>query len=250
MKLFLFFLFLSAEVLSMDKLALFIPQSGVNQGALVKATLIVQPEAINFPVQKLKGQTLGETLYFQQLSPLLKKEGSSAYESEVSIIFTSVPETRVITGKIGSHELQVEWNDIRISPVESPGKMLWADFTAPDFLERGWKWVWITLIIILFSFGGYILWRKLLKRKREKERRSKLVSEYMSCSNYEEVVEFWKRKHIYLKEFPQIEHDYRSFEEVLFRYQFKPKQSESEKQMVIDAYRKLIEVTQGGLRGV
>lgn len=250
MKLFLFFLILSAEVLSMDKLALFIPQSEINQGALVKATLIVQPEAINFPVQKLKGETVGETLYFQQLSPLLKKEGSVAYEAEVNVIFTSVPENRAISGKIGDKELVIEWNEIRINPVESTGKMLWADFTAPDIFEGNWRWVWITLVIILLSSGGYFVWRKVSRTKREKIRKQKLVSEILAYSTYDDIVSFWKKKHTYLREFPEIEPNIRTLEETLFKYQFKPTQTEDEKGKVIQAYQKFIEETRGGLSGI
>ncbi len=250
MKLLLFLLILSAEVLSMDKLALFVPQSEVNQGALVKGTLIVQPEAVNFPVQKLKGETVGDTIYFQQLSPLLKKEGSAAYEADVRVIFTNVPENRSVTGNIANQELVIEWNDIRINPVEATGKMLWADFTAPDFMEGSWRWVWISLIIILLAVAGYFIWRKVSRRSREKKRRQKLASEFLACSNYDEIVEFWKRKHTYLKEFPQLEKNYRNFEEVLFKYQFKPKQTESEKEQVVRAYQKLTEESKGELRGI
>lgn len=250
MKLFLFFLILSAEVLSMDKLALFIPESSVNQGALVKATLIVQPEAINFPVQKLKAETVGEAVYFQQLSPLLKKEGSVAYEADVTIIFTSVPESRTVTGKIAGQDLVLEWNDIRINPVESTGKMLWADFTAPDFFEGSWKWVWITLVIIPFLAGAILFWKKYDRRRREKERRRKLGEAFLSCSKYEEIVEFWKKKQLYLREFPELEAKYRTFEETLFKYQFKPKQTDSEKELVVQAYKKLAEDCKGDLRGI
>lgn len=250
MKVILFFLILSPEVLSMDKLALFIPGSSVNQGALVKATLIVQPEAINFPVQKLKGETVGEAVYFQQLSPLLKKEGSVAYEADVTIIFTSVPENRAVTGKIAGQDLVLEWNDIRINPVEASGKMLWADFTAPDFFEGSWKWVWITLIIIPLLGGAFFLWKKYDRKRREKERRRKLSEEFLACSNYEQIVEFWKKKHLYLGEFPEIENKYRTFEETLFKYQFKPRQSELERELVVQAYKKLTEDFKGDLRGI
>jgi hypothetical protein len=250
MKFLLVLLFIATDALSMDKLALFIPQGQVNQGALVKGTLIVQPEAVNFPVQKLKGENIGETLYFQNLSPLLKKEGSLSYESEVKVIFTSVPQGKVVSGKIGTQEVAIEWNDISINPVESTGKMLWADFTAPDFFERSWKWVWITLLIILLSFGAFTLWRKFDRKKREKDRRRRLADEFMACGSYEEIVEFWKKKHLYLREFPQLENNYRVFEETLFKFQFKPRQTESEKELVVKAYQKLIEDSKGELRGI
>lgn len=250
MKMILFFVFLSAKVLSMDKIALFIPQNEVNQGALVRATLIIPPESINFPIQKLKAETVGEAVYFQQLSPLLKKEGSVAYEAEVRIIFTNVPENRSVSGKIADQEFVLEWNDIRINPVEATGKMLWADFTAPDFFEGSWKWLWITLIIIPFIGGGFFFWRKLSRKKRDKERRRKLGQEFLACSGYEEIVEFWKKKHVYLKEFPQLEMSYRTFEETLFKYQFKPRQTDTEKELVVQAYKKLSEECKGELRGI
>lgn len=250
MKLILILLFISADALSMDKLALFIPQRQINQGSIVKGTLIVQPEAVNFPVQKLKGETIGDSLYFQNLSPLLKKEGSVAYESEVKVIFTNVPQGNAVTGKIGAQDVAIEWNDININPVESSGTMLWADFTAPDFFERSWKWVWITLLIILLSCGGFVLWKKFNRKRREKERKRRLADEFLACGTYEEIVEFWKKKHIYLKEFPQLETPYRLFEETLFKFQFKPRQSETEKDLVVKAYQKLAEDSKGELRGI
>ena len=128
--------------------------------------------------------------------------------------------------------------------------MLWADFTAPDFLERSWKWVWITLLIIILSFGGFVLWKKISLKRREQNRKRKLAADFLACSTYEDIVEFWKKKHLYLKEFPQLENHYRIFEETLFEFQFKPRQSETEKEIVVKAYQKLTEASRGELRGI
>jgi hypothetical protein len=128
--------------------------------------------------------------------------------------------------------------------------MEWADFTAPDFFKGSWKGLWITLIIILLVVGSFLLWRKISARRKVAARRKKLLEEFKSCTSYEDVVSMWQKKRIFFQEFPQLESNFSSFEEVLFRYQFKPKQTDTEKQSVLDAYRKLLSDNEGVLRGI
>ncbi len=235
---------------SLDRLELVFQENEVHQGALVRGKLLLQPDSINLPVQKLKAATIGETIYFQQLSPLLKKDGSSSYESDIKVIFVKLPEAESITGTIGQNEVLINIGAIKVIPIESSGQMEWADFTAPDFLQGSWKSLWITLIIILLGVGSFLLWRKISARRKVSARRKQLLEDFKSCTSYEEVVSMWQKKRIFFQEFPQLESNFSSFEEVLFRYQFKPKQTDTEKQFVLEAYRKLLSDNEGVFRGI
>lgn len=250
MKFLLLLILFIGNAWSLDRLEIDFEDSEVHQGALIKGKLLLQPDSVNLPVQKMKGATIGETLYFQQLSPLLKKEASSAYESDVKVIFIKIPESDTITGVIGQNEIQINIGAIKVVPIESSGQMMWAEFTAPDFLAGNWRWVWITLIIILLAAGGFFIWRKISNKRMIAARRKQLLEEFRSCRTYEDVVSMWQKKRTYFNEFPQIENSFQKFEEVLFKYQFKPQQSEAEKQFVLDAYHKLLSDNEGVMRGI
>ncbi|MES2528485.1 MAG: hypothetical protein V4598_15485 [Bdellovibrionota bacterium] len=235
----------SAEILTIA-----FPVQEVRQGSLVKAKLFVPPELVNIPVQKLKGETSAETIYFHQISPLLKKEGSANYESDVQIIFTKVPESNHLILKINEQPIDLEWNNIQIIPVETPEGMIWADFSAPDFFEGKLTWLWIALLFLVLGIGGFFIWKKIDTRTKEKSRKQKLIDEFKSCQNYEDVVALWKRKRSFMKDFPHLDSTFPAFESVLFKYQFKPVQTENEKLEVMTAYRTLVEQSEGGFRGI
>ncbi len=236
--------------LAASRMQLELPASDIRQGALVKAKLFVPPESLNLPLQKLKGETLAETIYIQQLSPLMKKEGSPDYVAEVQLVFIKIPDTNPVAVKLNDEVIEVGWNNVQIIPVETPEELLWADFTAPDFLEGNFIWLWIILLILILGGGGFYGWKKISFRNAVKLRKRQLMTEFKSCQNYEDVVSMWKRKRVYLKEFPHLETSFPPFEEVLFRYQFKPKQSETEKSEVVKAYRKLLDQSEGGFYGI
>lgn len=249
-KLLIFILLFSSQLFAAGTMQLEFSGQEIRQGALVRAKLFVPPESLNLPLRKLKGETLGETLYFHQLSPLLKKEGSLNYEAEVQVIFIKVPGNNNFTTQIGDHVFDLRWNSIEVFPVETPDQLIWADFTAPDFFEGNLFWVWILLLVLIITSASYYAWRKVSARMTEKKRRLKLVSEFRACQNYDDVVNLWKKKRDYIKEFPHLDSYFIPFEEILFRYQFKPSQSENEKNEVLKAYRHLIDQSEGGFNGI
>lgn len=240
----------TSQLFAASRMQIDLPAGEIRQGALVKAKLFVPPESLNLPLQKLKGETLAETIYIQQLSPLMKKEGSPDYVSDIQLVFIKVPDTNPLALKLNEAVLEVGWNNIQIIPVETPDELLWADFTAPALFEGNLLWIWILLLGLILAGGGLFTWKKYSHRKAEKLRKRQLMNEFKSCQTYEDVVNMWKRKRVYLKEFPHLESSFQVFEEVLFRYQFKPKQSESEKLEVLSAYRKLLEQSEGGFHGI
>lgn len=249
-KILILFLLFVTEGWSSDRLELIFSQAEVNQGALLKGKLVLLPASLNFPVQKLKSQTIGETIYFHQLSPPMKKNGSSQFESDIQVIFIKPPESEIVTGIIENQPVQLSVTGLKVIPVESAEKMLWADFTAPDLFSGNWKWLWIGLALIILLPVVFFTWKKISARKKEVESRKKLIREFKTCSSYEDIVGMWKNKRVFLTEFPQIESDFRNFEETLFKYQFKSSQTADEKQLVVSAYQNLILKSEGGLSGV
>lgn len=235
---------------SLDRIDLELNETEVHQGALVRGKLLLPPQSMNFPLQKLKGTTFGETLYFHQTSPLLRKDGSSVFESEVQVIFIKPPESENVAGTFGQSELVINTGGIKVIPVEASGKMLWAEFTAPDFLKDNWSWLLSAALLMLLASAGFWIWKKINRKRTLRLRRRVLFDEFSSCRNYDDVVSMWQKKRNYLQEFPQIEEKFRTFEEVLFKYQFKPRQSDSEKEVVMTAYRKLLSDSEGVFRGV
>lgn len=250
MKIFVFLLLASLSAWSEDRLKLSFSSSEVKQGALIKARLIVLPGQINLPLQKLKGASFGETLYFHRIDPLLREDGSETYESEVQLIFIKVPQGSSVSGQAGSQPVTLEWDRLTVLPVEAPDKMLWADFTAPDFIEDNLVWIWSVLIALPLLVAGLFITRKIRTKQRIKARKRKLQADFRSCQSYDDVVSLWQKKRIYISEFPFLEEHFRELETVLFKYQFKPKQSDYEKSEVMAAYKQLLEKSEGGMRGV
>jgi hypothetical protein len=226
------------------------PSSEVRQGSIIHAKLFVSHDSLNLPLQELKGEIVSETLYFQQLSPLFKKERSPDYVSDVQVIFIKVPEASTLRLKIGEEVVELGLNNIQVIPVETPEKLLWADFTAPDLFQVQLIWVWVVLLGLLISVFGIYAWKKISVRNTEKARKRRLIDEFKSCQSYDEIVSMWKKKRTYTKEFPHLAAAFLPFEEVLFRYQFKPSQSEKEKSEVLNAYRMLLDQAEGGFRGI
>lgn len=243
-------LFMISNTFAAERLSLSLNSSEFRQGALVKGTLKLGPSQVNIAVPKLKGQSFGETLYFHLVSPLLRKENSDSFESEVQVIFIKVPESTSLSGKIGNDEVVIEWNPVTIIPVETPEKMLWAEFTAPDYIVRNWYWLLLIPVLALLAFFGIRVSNKMTKRGKLREKRRLLAEEFKNCRSYDDVVGLWKRKQSYLKEFPVLEEPFRKFETVLFKYQFKQTQTEDEKAIVLKAYQDLLMESEGGLRGV
>jgi hypothetical protein len=249
-KLLIFILILATQAFGEDRIQLSFEQSSIHQGALVKAHLYLPPLSLNLPLQKLKGQTFAETIYFHEIGPLLKKNNLTNYESDVHVIFVKKPESNLIQGRVGSEEIIIDVGEVTVEAIEAPGKMIWADFSVPEFIEKNWLWLGIPLILILLCFPAVRMWQSLVKKKKARERRKKLLQDFRSCQSYEEIVKMWEKKHEYIREFPELGPDFQKFEETLFQVQFKPSQTIEEKEIVRAAYEKLLTDSKGGLSGV
>jgi hypothetical protein len=71
-----------------------------------------------------------------------------------------------------------------------------------------------------------------------------------SASTYEEIVTIWLQREKYLKAFPTIIEDFKKFETILNRHQFKPNRSSKEISEIQDAYEKFKTTLRGVLHGI
>jgi hypothetical protein len=234
---------LSFSAYSADKVEMDFSAQDFNQGELIE-TRLQRVETSTFEWKNLKGQTIENTLYFYDLSPV------SQYEAKAKVIFTKIPESYEIQSKIDGKQIIFNWGGIKINPTEPDNSFIFGTF---DISEKMLWGLWSTIAFLgisLFSFAAWIIFRRFKLRKKKKERLLILKNEIMGCRNYEDVVNLWKRKHILLNEFPHIDEAFHKMEEILNLHQFKPKIAEAEKIEVVESYRKFSRSVEGGFNGI
>lgn len=246
----LFIFILPQIAFSATTLNLEFNKGAIKQGSLESARILLKADAVQrVPVQKLKGQTLSNTIYIYDVSPLVRKNGSDFFETNAKVIFVKVPETNALASKLGSEDLLITWGDIPVSPTEGAKGFVFGNFEIPS-RPKILLWLSILVGIAVLSVVGFWCRKKYQLKSSLKKKKQALKSELISASSYQDVVEVWKKKHLFLSEFPQIEEAFRTFEGILFKYQFKPRQSEAEVSVVIEAYRDFVRKIEGGLNGV
>ncbi|WPU65521.1 hypothetical protein [Peredibacter starrii] len=222
----------------------------IKQGSIETAKILLKADAVQrVPLQKLKGQTLAETIYFYDVSPLMRKEGSDFFEAEAKVIFAKTPETNALGTKFGNEDLLVTWGNSQISPTEASKGFIFGKFEIPS---RPKIILWLSIILGLGVLIFLVIWgrKKYQIKTARKKKMQDLKRELLGATNYQEVVEVWKKKHKFLDTFPQIEESFKGFETVLFKYQFKPRQNETEMAQVTEAYRDFVRKIEGGLNGI
>lgn len=243
-------LFISLTAFSADKVELIFPEPAVKQGAIVSVQLKADSSAVqSVDFQKLKGQTVGKKIYFYSISPLLRKDSESTYEGQAKIIFVETPEDSQVTDTVQGRELQIKWNPLKVEPVEAQKSFLFADFDVP-YPKSILAWILTGLGLLALVVGGWFGFNKYKKAKLIKENKIKIKSEIYSASSFDGVVSVWKKKRSYIQQFPHLEEPFEKLEGTLFKYQFKPYQSESEKEEVVKAYQSFLSSIQGGFNGI
>lgn len=241
---FLFIIFLPVLAFASPRVEMELLRPEVKQGSLVPVIFKLDTEAVQkVQLQKLVGQTLGEVLYFHEVSPLLKK--GDEFTAEGSVIFVKIPETNLIK----NNGFDLSWSSVTVSPTETDKQFIFTDFeipVRPNFM--------IIVLSVLSLLAILVLGRRIYKKHRLKkvarERKIKLKSLILGCKDYSEVVSFWMKRKELVEEFPHIEEPLRRLELILFRYQFKPHQSETERAEVMEAYRAFTRETEGGFHGI
>jgi hypothetical protein len=251
-KLYILFLILFSSYLSAAtvKLELRFAENKIKQGDVVSVTMVFDGTASQrLPLNKLVGETLGGHFYITSAKPFITKDNWNALESEASLIIVKVPETKPLSFRLGENDVMVSWNDVEFIPTEVPKEFFYGNFEIPSRAQI-LKWFLIFLGLLCLSYGGLKGKKHFEKKKALALRKRKLKDEIMSASEYSAVVDIWRNKAAILKEFPKLDSPFKELESVLFKYQFKPQQTEQEKSQVMSAYRDFINKSQGGFDGI
>ena len=220
----------------------------VHQGSIENVVIELNPEAAQVvELQKLKGKSLGNTVYLLQIDPLVRKQ--DVFAADARIIFSKVPEAVPVVHKEGSTELLISWTGVEVVPVEAPQEFLFGTFDVPA-RKKILFWVFIVLAVAVSGVAGWKFHQRWKIKQEQKRKLQLLKSSLLDAASYDDVVKLWQNKNEFQAVFPQIAEAFRDLETILFRYQFKPRQSELEKEEVMKAYRSFRDKVAGGLNGI
>jgi hypothetical protein len=226
------------------------PVERFSTGELVNVEIIIDANsAQGLSFQSLKGETIGETIYIQSLSPLILREGEQHFTVDAQVVLIRKPTSNQIQTTFKGNTLFIGWDNVEIEAVDTPSDYVLEDFTVPTPLNI-LRWVLLFIIFSSVIYGLWVLKKKWSDKKLEKKRLAELKRSLLSGKDYAAVVEIWKKKHAYLKSFPMIETAFTNLESVLFKFQFKPQRTMEEEFKVMEAYRNFIKDAEGELRGV
>lgn len=226
------------------------PEGKIKQGAIVPVKLIFDlPASQGLPLNKVIGETLGNTFYVFKAKPLVTKDNWTAFESDAEIIVAKIPEYAPLAFKSGDNDVMITWNEVEFVPTEAPKELIYGTFEIPS---RAKILLWLSILvgIVLAGLVGWKVKTKLSAKSALKSRRAAIKDEVLSAREYADVVKIWQKKSAIVKEFPVLDNNFKDLETVLFKYQFKPTQSEIEKSEVMNAYREFVNKSQGRFDGV
>lgn len=244
--LFILLFLLSSSVLATVGMHIDLANSTIKQGKVEQATLrLDEGAAQQILAKKITGLNLENTIYLLEVGPLSKK--NDGYEANAKVIFLKVPESKVL--QYQGSKFPITWSPVEIIPTEASQNLIFEQFTIPTPKNI---LLWISLIILtLLIFFAVMRFRRIQQAKAlQRKRRISLRDELMKGTQYSEVVDIWKKRDLFLAEFPEIQQHFKMFEQVLFKYQFKPFQTETEKIEIMQAYREFINNIRGGLNGI
>jgi hypothetical protein len=224
------------------------PESRLKQGSLQEARLLIDEQtARKIELHKIKGQTIDEILYFYSISPLLYREGK--FQADAVIIFVKVPSNNLLIYKAPSGDIQIKWDNIVVDPTESPKDLVFLDFHAPA-ATKIMLWVFAIFALLLMIFFSQRFFKKWKLKKNKKLHKIKMKNEIYEVKSYEMVVSIWQKKRELIQEFSHLERPFEVLEETLFKFQFKPYQTELEKKQVMTAWQAFLDSSRGGFDGI
>lgn len=228
---------MSSAVFGAPRLLIHFPDPNVTQGSIVKVQLSMDADSFQqIDIQKMKGQTLAETVYLYNVSSFIRRSGESWFDAEALIVFVKIPENKNLLHKSAQSEILLNLSDVSVKPTEAPQSFIFGDFTAPE-KKKYLLWLVSFVLLLLLGVFGFTINKKIKLKKERKKIRSSLKSELLSVNSYEDAVKVWQKKQDFLKEFPSVEKSFLDFQGVLFKYVFKQKQTDLEKQEVLNSYK-------------
>jgi HJR/Mrr/RecB family endonuclease len=238
---FMLLLLHSFSLLAEVMLDLQFDETSVTQGRLISVRLRYDVSgSARLDLKELEGQTLKETLYFHEVSPV---------EQTAHVVFAKVPTEAILHVEVAGVPLRITWNEIEVVPTDARQGFLFGDFEIPP-ASRMLIWLSTGLLAILGAFAAVVFRKKWKHKQDEKKQQQSLRDEVLACQEYEEVVKMWGKKHAFVRVFPHLLEPFSRLELVLFRYQFKPEQTEVEKNIVMKAYQKFKSEVEGGFSGI
>jgi hypothetical protein len=222
----------------------------VKQGSIVSAQIKLDAtSAQEMPLQKLKSKTFAETIYIYDVGTPIRKEGRPYFEGDAKIIFVKVPESNQLTFTEEGISYKVFWNEVKVVPTEVEKAFLYGAFSVPTRFQP-FKWILLVLGAGVISGIGFWIYRLVSFKNQKKKKLRDVKNKLLSPSSYDDVVQVWMNRQLYLLTFPAIDEAFRKFEQKLFKVQFKPSQSEQEKAHVVDSYNEFLASIKGPLDGI
>ena len=222
----------------------------VKQGSIVPALIKIDAaSAQEVPLQKLKSKTFAETIYVYDVGTPVRKEGRPYFEADAKIIFIKVPDNNELSFSEEGKSFKVFWNPVIVTPTKTEKSFLYGAFDAPGRLNA-LRWVFLGAVILLLTGLGF--WAKKIFQVKALHKKSllDLKNKLRAATTYNEIVDLWMSRQLYLQSFPAIEEAFRKFEHQLFKVQFKPTQTDNEKRDVLDAYQLFLTSIKGALDGI
>jgi hypothetical protein len=250
MKLLIIFLLILPLVVSANAgISINFPAEEINQGSLQDVRLIIDEESFSkLDSLKLMGLTIEETLYIHAISAFTRKS-PTLLETSATVVFIKVPKKNSGNIETPKGKIEVTWENIKVKPIEAPQGFLFGDFDVPK-AKNIFVWLISFFILTFFIFLGIKLKNKRHNKLTARKTLDILKNQIRTADDYDAIVTVWKNKHEILRCFPGLHNAFTNLEKELFRVQFKPVQSDLEKDSIGKTYRKFLEEIKGDLDGI
>jgi hypothetical protein len=237
----LFFLLISFSSWADIALDLTFSEDTIQQGRLTLAKLnYVSTSTDEIDIKSLEGQTHQQTLYIHEIDLIVKT---------AQVVFAKVPKDPVILTSLNGIPVRITWNKTKILPTTSQPGFVFGDFEIPT-PARILAWVLALAILVTGLVFGIKFLKSWRLRQKLRSEKAKIMAETLACQDYDEVVLLWRRKLNLVQIFPELQGPFGRLEQVLYRYQFKPLQTEHEKKEVMRAYDRFKVEIEGEQNGI
>lgn len=241
---------ISLSAFSAEQIYISFENKEIKQGSIENAVVEINIQAAQNPgLKQIKNLNLAETFYIYNAKPFFRKEGEGTLKAEAKVVLLKVPESKPISHSLNNSAITISWNEVRFIPTKEEKSLIFGTFEIPARLKFV-QWLIALVILGLIGVGIFVFYKKQNKSREKKRLKAELKDYVISGRDYTDVVQIWQKKQQILKEFPKLDDAFKNLEAVLFKYQFKPHQADSEKEEVMRAYRTFINTAQGGFDGI